>query len=230
MKRAGLVLIVCSLAFVAVFSYLAATFGYPDVLRQPAAAVLPALLAGGSKLRAVWFLYAALPLGIVYAGPAAAPLLARAGRRLRVLGTAAAVAAGFAMTTGLLRWPTIEWKLARAWETAPEAAQPWLTARFDASNFVLGNIIGEFCGEIFLALWFLTVALAFHADGRRRLAALGLGAAIVLAVAAFRNITPAVTVIAAISNVTLPLWLLTLGIVFLRDGRQGRLEQRPPGR
>jgi len=230
MKRAGLVLIVCSLAFVAAFSTLAVAFGYPEVLRHPADAVLPALLAGGTKLRAVWFLYAALPLGIVYAGPAAAPLLARAGRRLRVLGTAAAVAAGFAMTTGLLRWPTIEWKLARAWQTAPEAARPWLTARFDASNFVLGNIIGEFCGEIFLALWFLTVALAFHADGRRRLGALGLGAAIVLAVAAFRNITTAVAVVAAINNVTLPLWLLTLGIVFLRDGRQGRLEQRPPGR
>ena len=230
MKRAGLVLIVCSLAFVAAFSTLAVAFGYPEVLRQPADAVLPALLAGGTKLRAVWFLYAALPLGIVYAGPAAAPLLARAGRRLRVLGTAAAVAAGFAMTTGLLRWPTIEWKLARSWQTAPEAARPWLTARFDASNFVLGNIIGEFCGEIFLALWFLTVALAFHADGRRRLGALGLGAAIVLAVAAFRNITTAVAVVAAINNVTLPLWLLTLGIVFLHDGRQGRLERRPPGR
>jgi hypothetical protein len=231
MQRAGVVLIVCSLAFVAVFAYLAKTFGYPDVLRQEADAVLPALLAGGGKLRAVWFIYAALPLGIVFAGASSAPLLASAGRWLRRIGVGAAVVAGFAMATGLLRWPTLEWKLAQAWATAdlPQTRHV-LADAFDSSNFVLGNIVGEFVGEICLAIWFLTVALAFRADGRRALAGIGAAAAIVLAVAAFRNITPAVALVARINDVTLPLWLLTLGIVFLRDGLRGRLEPRPPER
>ena len=226
MKRAGVVLIACSLAFVAVFITLAKAFAYPEVLRQPADVVLPALLAGGAKLRAVWFLYAALPLGIVFAGASSAPLLERAGRRVRVIGTAAAVAAGFAMATGLLRWPTIEWKLARAWAAAsPDQTRGELVAAFDASNLVMGNIIGEFAGEIFLAIWFLAVGLAFRADGRRTLGGIGVGAAVVLAVAAFRNITPAVALVARINDVTLPLWLLTLGIVFLRDGLRRRLER-----
>jgi len=231
MTRAGVVLIVCSLAFVAVFAYLGKAFNYPKVLQLEADCVLPALLAGGPKLRAAWFIYAALPLGIVFAGASSAPLLARAGRWLRRIGVAAAVAAGFAMVTGLLRWPTLEWKLARAWATAdrPEARHA-LADAFDSSNFVLGNVVGEFVGEICLAIWFLTVALAFRADGRRGLGGVGLGAAIVLAVAAFRNITPAVAVVAQINNVALPLWLLTLGIVFLRDGVRGRLVPRPLGR
>ncbi len=37
LKGAGVTLIVCSLAFVGVFSYLAAAFGYPDVLERGAA-------------------------------------------------------------------------------------------------------------------------------------------------------------------------------------------------
>jgi len=231
MTRAGIVLIACSLAFVAVFAYLGKAFGYPKVLQLEADCVLPALLAGGTKLRAVWFIYAALPLGIVFAGASSAPLLARASRRLRRIGVAAAVAAGFAMATGLLRWPTLEWKLARAWAAAdhPQARHA-LADAFDSSNFVLGNVVGEFVGEICLAVWFLTIALAFRADGRRVLAGIGAAAAIVLAVAAFRNLTPAVALVAQISNVTLPLWLLTLGIVFLRDGVRGRLEPRPVGR
>jgi hypothetical protein len=230
LTHAGVVLIVCSLAFVAVFGYLARTFGYPDVLQRGADAVLPALLAGGHELRAVWIIYAALPLGIVFAGASSAPLLARASRILRIVGVAAAVVAGFAMTTGLLRWPTLEWNLARAWATAVPGEQPWLAARFDASNFILGNLVGELAGEIFLAIWFLTVALAFRADGRRTLAGLGVGAAVVLAVAALRNITPAVAHVARISNVVLPIWLLTLGVVFLHDGLRGRLERRPSER
>jgi hypothetical protein len=231
MRRAGVVLIVCSLAFVAVFAYLAKAFGYPKVLQLEADCVLPALLAGGGKLRAVWFIYAALPLGIVFAGASSAPLLARGGRWLRRIGVTAAVAAGFAMATGLLRWPTIEWQLARAWAaTARPETRHALADAFDSSNFVLGNIVGEFIGELCLAVWFLTVALALRADGRRTLGAIGVSAAVVLAVAAFRNITPAVAVVAQINDVTLPLWLLTLGIVFLRDGLRGGLEPRPLGR
>src|SRR5262245_29020856 len=205
MQRAGVVLIVCSLAFVAVFIILARAFSYPEVLRWPADKALPALLAGGWKLRAVWFIYAVLPLGIVYAGAASAPLLARAGRLTRLIGVGAAVAAGFAMTTGLVRWPTAEWSLARTLETAQQAeARRAVAASYDTLNFVFGNIIGEFCGEIFLSVWFLCVALALRAYGRRILGAVGIAAAIVLAVAAFRNITDAVSVVAQVNNVTLP--------------------------
>lgn len=212
-------LIVCSLAFVAVFTYLAANFGYPEVLDRSAAEVLPLLAAGGRPLRNVWFLYAVLPLGIIFAGVVSAAVLERGGRRLRAVGMAAAVVAGVAMMLGLVRWPTIMWALARHWETSSAATQSALAPVFDAANLFLGNLIGELVGEIGLATWFVALGMAFRRDGRRLLGGLGIGAGFLVAVAALRNMTGAVAMVAEVNNVTLPLWLLTLGVVFVRDRR-----------
>jgi hypothetical protein len=219
MKIAGTVLIAGSLAFVAVFSYLAATFGYPDVLDKGAAEVLPRLLAGGRGLRAVWFLYGALPLIFVVAGVASGRVFERAAPALRPWGVAAAVSAAVAMMAGLLRWPTIEWALAQHWSTAAASDQPALAAMFDASNVFLGNLVGEFVGEICTAIWFLTLGIAWRREGRRVFGSLGIAAAGLMAVAALRNMTSAVDAIAAINNVALPLWLIAIGVAFLRDGK-----------
>jgi hypothetical protein len=51
---------------------------------------------------------------------------------------------------------------------------------------------------------------------------LGVGAGLLVAVAALRNITTLVAPVAQINNVTLPLWLITLGVLFLRDGGRPR--------
>ena len=61
----GLSFVVGALAFVAVFSYLAATFDYPAILEGSAAEVLPRLRGGGSLMRATWALYAFLPLLLI---------------------------------------------------------------------------------------------------------------------------------------------------------------------
>lgn len=219
MKGAGAALIAGSLAFVAVFSYLAATFGYPDILDCSAAEVLPLLAQGGPRLRAVWFLYGALPLVFVFAGVVSGRLLARGAPELRTLGVGSAVAAGIAMMTGLLRWPTIEWTLAQHWNPAAPTEQVALSAVFDASNLFLGTLIGEFVGEICTATWFLTLAIAWRRQGRRRFGMIGLAAAAVVAVAALRNLTPVVAPIAALNNVTLPLWMIALGTAFIRPSK-----------
>ncbi len=49
----GLSLIVGAIAFVAVFSYLAAKFSYPEILDGAASDVLPRLRGGGARMRAV---------------------------------------------------------------------------------------------------------------------------------------------------------------------------------
>ena len=219
MQSAGAALIAASLAFVAVFSYLAATFGYPDVLDRSAAEVLPLLAQGGRSLRAVWFLYGALPLVFVFAGVASGRVLARTAPGLRPLGVGAAVTAGVAMMAGLLRWPTIEWALAQHWNNAPASDHGALAAVFDASNLFLGNLVGEFVGEICTATWFLTLAIAWRRQGRRTFGTVGLAAAALVAVAALRNITSVVDPIAEVNNLTLPLWLIAIGIAFFRDQR-----------
>jgi len=65
MVAGGVSFVVGALAFVFVFSYLAANFDYPQVLDGSAAEVLPRLREGGSVMRAVWAIYAFLPLLIV---------------------------------------------------------------------------------------------------------------------------------------------------------------------
>jgi hypothetical protein len=50
----GLSFVVGALAFVSVFSYLAANFDYPGILDGSASEVLPRLRAGESTLRAIW--------------------------------------------------------------------------------------------------------------------------------------------------------------------------------
>jgi hypothetical protein len=219
LQRAGASLIAGSLAFVAVFSYLAATFGYPDVLDHSAAQVLPLLTRGGQRLRIVWFIYGALPLMFVLAGVASGRILERASPGLRTLGVSAAVTAGVAMMAGLLRWPTIEWTLAQHWSAAAGADQVALAAVFDASNLFLGNLVGEFVGEICTAAWFLALGVAWRRQGRRLFGSVGVAAAALMALAALRNITPLVDPISDINNVALPLWLIAMGIAFLRDGR-----------
>ena len=64
----GWSLVLAALGFVAVFAYLAARFDYPDVLDGTAADVLPRLLALGESGRAVWVVYAFLPLLLIPAG------------------------------------------------------------------------------------------------------------------------------------------------------------------
>lgn len=73
----GIALIGGAIAFLGVFSFLAARFDYPDVLDGTAADVLPRLLATGATGRAVWALYGFLPLIWIPAGVAAFEALGR---------------------------------------------------------------------------------------------------------------------------------------------------------
>ena len=100
-QTAGLLLVATSLGFVAVFSYLAAKFGYPAVLDGKAEDVLPALVAGGARLRGVWVAYALLPSGVALAAWLVHPLFMSAGRRVARIGLAAGIVSTLAMTLGL---------------------------------------------------------------------------------------------------------------------------------
>jgi hypothetical protein len=58
----GLALVFGAIAFVTVFSFLAARFDYPAILDGPPDTVLPRLLATGTSGRVAWAVYACLPL------------------------------------------------------------------------------------------------------------------------------------------------------------------------
>ena len=218
-RMGGWSLIAAAVGFMAVFSYLAARFNYPDVLDGKAADVLPNLLQLGEAGRAVWVVYAFLPMLLVPAGVGAYVLLREHAPNAMRLAIVFSVLTAVSMLIGLARWPSVHWELARAFATASPDARVALAAVFDGLNTYLGNFIGEFLGELSLNMFFLTTAFALLRAGRRRAAYAGITAATIGLIAAFRNVTPVVSLAAEINNYVLPLWLIGLGVVLLRFAR-----------
>jgi hypothetical protein len=218
----GLCLVVGALAFVGVFSYLAATFDYPEILDGAAADVLPRLVAGGEAMRATWALYAFLPLLLV-PGAAGAAYACPRSRGRGTVAVAFATMGALAMTLGLLRWPTVHWTLAEAWSSAGPDARVALDAMFRGLNLYLGNGIGEFLGEVCLGLFFLLNARSLRREPHFApwLGWAGTIFAVLFLVGAFRNVAPAVQPVADVNNLLLPLWMIVLGVALVVAARRG---------
>jgi uncharacterized protein DUF4386 len=151
----GLALIFGAIAFMAVFSFLAARFDYPAVLDGPANTVLPRLLATGTVGRAAWALYAFLSLIWLPAGAGAYCALSRFHSGAMLLAMQCAALAAISMMLGLMRWPSVHWHLAQLQVTANAAQQQVIAAMFNGLNTYLGNYIGEFLGELSFNMFFL---------------------------------------------------------------------------
>ena len=207
----GFCFIAGALAFVGVFSYLAAKFGYPAVLDGSAAEVLPRLRNGGATMRAVWATYAFLPLFLV-PGALGAFFACPASRPRMTLALVAAALGTLAMCLGLMRWPSIHWALAEAY-VQPGADPAAIAAVFQGLNLYLGNYIGEFLGESMLAAFFLLSGLSLNAELRypKWLGWTGAAFAVLFFLGAFRNVASAVQGIADLNNSLLPLWMIMLG-------------------
>ena len=207
-----------AIAFMAVFAYLAARFDYPAILDGSAGSVLPRLLATGSAGRAAWALYGLLPLCWLPAGVGAYCALRRVRPGAMLLALQFAVVAAVSMMLGLMRWPSIHWRLAQLHATATVDQQQVIAALFDGLNSYLGNYIGEFLGELSVSLFFLLSSWALFRSRTppRWIGLLGVVTAAAGLVGMFRNVTDSVAPIAAVNNYLLPLWMIVLGVVLLR--------------
>jgi hypothetical protein len=207
-----------AVAFLGVFAFLAARFSYPDVLDGPAAAVLPALLATGPQGRLVWAIYGLLPLIWLPAGVAAYEALAPVRRGAMRLALLFAVVAALALMLGLMRWPSVHWHLALAFERAGPPEQAIISSIFDGLNTYLGNYLGEFLGELSFSAFFLLTSIVWLQSPRtaRWIGWLGVATAGLGFAGMFRNVTEAVAPIAALNNYLLPAFMIILGIALVR--------------
>jgi hypothetical protein len=214
----GLCLAGGAVAFLAVFTYLAARFNYPEVLDGPAATVLPSLLATGPQGRLVWAVYALLPLIWLPAGVGAYEALAPAQRGAMRLAMLFAVVAAVSMMLGLMRWPSVHWHLALALQNAAPPERLVLASIFDGLNTYLGNYIGEFLGELSFNVFFLLTSVAWLKSARRSpwVGWLGLATAVLGLVGMLRNVTHAVAGVAGLNNYLLPVFMIVLGVSFVR--------------
>ncbi|MES1264117.1 MAG: DUF4386 family protein [Variovorax sp.] len=221
----GICFIVGALAFVAVFTYLAAKFDYPKVLDGEAGEVLPRLRSGGATMRAVWAIYALLPL-LLIPGAVASWLALPDSPGIMTLALLLASLGTLAMCLGLMRWPSIHWTLAAAYEDAGPDARKSIGAVFKGLNLYLGNYIGEFLGEICLGKFFLLTGAAMLAGSAfpAWLGIVGMVFGVLFVIGAFRNVTSKVQWLADINNYLLPLWMIILGgaLVWLPLATSGR--------
>jgi hypothetical protein len=117
------------------------------------------------------------------------------------------------MSFGLSRWATLNWSLAQAWSAASPETRPALEAMFDAGNLWLGSAVGEWVGELALALWLVGAARAPLARWASWCtAALGLA----LGLGAFRQIWPSMALVTELTNLWLPVGLIVLATALVR--------------
>jgi hypothetical protein len=217
-RAGGIALIAGALAFMAVFAFLAARFDYPGILDGPAAVVLPRLLETGSSGRLAWAIYAFLPLVWLPAGVGAWRAFRRTHPGAMMLALLFAAVSAIAMMLGLMRWPSLHWRLAELQATATPEQQQVIAAVFDGLNTYLGNYIGEFLGELAASAFFLLSSWAMLRS--RAVPAWVAGIGLVTGVAGlagmFRNVSAVADPVAAVNNYLLPLWMIVFGVVLLR--------------
>jgi hypothetical protein len=221
----GWALILGAAAFMAVFSYLAARFQYPEILDGPAAEVLPKLLATGSAGRTAWAVYAFLPLIWIPAGVGAHQAFRDSHPGAMLTALQCALVAALSMMAGLMRWPTIHWRLATFYASADARQRGIVDAVFDGVNTYLGNYIGEFLGECSFSAFFLLTSWAMlrSRSSPAAFAWAGLTTGAFGLIGAFRNLTSAVAPVAAVNNYLLPLWMIVFGVLLLRSSAVSRV-------
>ena len=217
-KLGGLFSLLGGAAFIGVFTYLAINFNYPDILDGDAYHVLPKVVAGGDQMRAVWAIYALLPLILIPAALGTYAYLKNKNNSLAVAGLVFATVSALANMLGLMRWPSIHWTLAQKFTTASAEQQATIDAVFQGLNVYLGNYIGEFLGELTMNTWFLTIGLVLiHARGKLKyFGYFAIITAVLGYIGGFRNVTSVVGIAAEINNYLLPAFLIALGILLLR--------------
>jgi hypothetical protein len=119
-RVAGVLLIGIPIAFNVFFFALARLFDYPSVLRIPVGLVLSRFLAGGLRLKLVWY---GFMLTAVLFAPLAVLLgqvLARDDLQIVPVTTTIGVLAAVVQFLGLARWPFLVPTLARPCESLEE--------------------------------------------------------------------------------------------------------------
>ena len=159
---AGVFLLVLPIAFNAFFTLLARGFDYPDILRRPTEEILRRVLAGGDRLKLLWFgfmLTAALfaPLAVLMG-----QVLARDGLAVVPAATVVGVLAAVVQFLGLARWPFLVPALARTYHdpASSEAKREATMVGFESFHRYLGVAVGECLGYLFTGAWTVLVGVA----------------------------------------------------------------------
>jgi hypothetical protein len=161
----GALFVVGAIAFAAAATVLSSTFDWPDILREPAGVVLPAVVEGGTGLVWTWF-----ATGWTYAILAVPILLlpAALGRRDDpVLRAATYVGAASVLLSliGFLRWVFVVPPLARSYVAGDPVTQAAVEAAWTAQHQFGGALLGENLGQLLVIAWSVTLSVIVLRSG-----------------------------------------------------------------
>jgi hypothetical protein len=214
------------LAFNAAFAALAASFGYPDILRKPTDEVLARFREGGSKLVLLWWGFAMTavllaPVAVVLSG-----VLADADPVLLTVAATTGVLAATVQFLGLVRWPFLVPYLARA--SADPGSSPArkeaIDVVFQSFNRYLGVAVGEHLGYLLTGTWSVLVGVAI-AQGQVLPGWLGVAGIVIGAVLALcslefvgpfeRDGWKVAAAVTPIAYIAWSVWLVAMGVLLL---------------
>lgn len=159
---AGALLIALPVAYNVLFTMLARSFDYPDILRRPTSEVLARFSAGGSRLVLTWWAFA---MSAVLLAPLAVLVSASfegANPTLLVAATSIGLLAAAVQFLGLVRWSLAVPHLAREMSDPASSAsrKEAVDVMFQTLNRYLGVAVGEHLGYLFTGAWTTLVATA----------------------------------------------------------------------
>ncbi|MBX7483803.1 DUF4386 family protein [Qipengyuania qiaonensis] len=218
----GLSAIALGIGFNIPYAILAATYDYPQILRQPASVALSRFAEGGASLVLTWYGFVLAALLLV---PIAIAVSTSSDRMRRwpalALGAALAGAlAGITQAIGFARWVFVIPQLALLRDEAAYRA-------FDLLNAYGGVAIGEHIGQLLTALFVVCLAAIQRAEGSAKLAATGFASAAAIALGTGEGVALAIStdgspfsLATIIGFLGLSVWLVATGAAMLTTSRQ----------
>ena len=207
------------------YAMLIANFNYPDILREPAGAVLTAFAAGGTPLIFTWLFFALAGLPLLFGTILLGELWSGTSKMLVRLATTFGVIGFVVQLLGLLRWVFVVPVLAQNY-VAPgssEATREATIVVFQTVNQFGGVLLGEYVGQIFSILSMLLFSILILRNGllKQWVGWLGFAASAIYILAQgelFHTVIPSFPVldIAGLAGSVLwILWLISLGVLLL---------------
>ncbi|MCY7341323.1 MAG: DUF4386 family protein [Pseudonocardia sp.] len=238
-RSTGVLLVVFAALNLVAVALLATTFGWPAVLGEPAAVVLPAFAGAQTSVVTGFMLFTLLSVALI---PISIGLHREiADRRPSGLWlptvTAVGIVSGLAQTLGWIRWPLVVPGLATAYldpATSPELRTA-TEASYELINSYAGAALGEYLGWLFQALWALGIAVLLLRAGVVGVATSLVGVVLTGVWALSFLVGPFVLalaegVVATAAFAAYGVWFLWLGAVGLRLLRTTSSSTRPAAR
>jgi hypothetical protein len=219
-RIAGIILIVLPIVFMIAFFALRRTFEYPGIRRKPTDYILKRFAEGGSRLIALWYIFAMSAVLII---PMALFFQLVFVEQHRYLATSAAVVgalSGIVQAIGLLRWVFLVPGLAKQYnaDSATLTTRETVAVVFRAFHQYAGVAIGEHLGYLLTGVWTILISSMMFSTPifGAPLAIIGIISALSILVGLFEPTgwKPA-GAINTIGHIVWSFWLLISGVILI---------------